>query len=546
MSINLALSLNRFGLIGRRGSSIAADYLLKEDGFKLLLEDGGNILLESADASSLYPASITLPEAMSISFQDEFEGSEVDWTKWVTYRPDGATNFTGKKRRTKNQETHEIQVSIDRNATVSDGILSLTCVKEDYNDYESITGAPKTFNWTSANLFSRNHWQKYGFFEASMKTVDGGGHWAGYWLMFDEVAITWPGQGVAGEIDATEQGGTNNQRVFTSYHHGDNYPNNTNTFTYTDVDEEPSINFHPYSVLWRRDCLKWYFNGRQLFETDEQITFTEVENILQHAVGGTAIGTIGLVDDAISGSSVQFAYCRNWQFDNTGCDFALFIDSHEMWYENGNADLSGDTPIRMLREDWNAFSKPVFNISSDGRTVTYATSVAASYDKAVFSSGLHVWDMDGRDIPSTSPAIIYVELATYDVRAGASSATVIANLKTYLADLAASDLCTSGRPYAIILGTPKPTHHASVNANTTMSAIRDDINANWGDYTAAGATDKIDWAAERSDIWGDYGVFTGSHTNTTWYANWAHLTNAGNLVMTAILKAKVEEIVAAL
>ena len=105
---------------------------------------------------------------------DEFDGNVLDSTKWITYYPFGPAH---KPDSCAFCRAHDMDhVSLDENVSVSDGILYL---KSDNNPTEWFG---KTYNHTSALIYSKNYFNNFGKYEIRTKLPKGKQQWPAFWI----------------------------------------------------------------------------------------------------------------------------------------------------------------------------------------------------------------------------------------------------------------------------------------------------------------------------------------------------------------------------
>ncbi|WP_445773332.1 family 16 glycosylhydrolase [Shewanella sp.] len=198
-------------------------------------------------------------------WQDEFDGNAVDSNKWSF-----AVDCYGGG----NNEA-QCYTARPENASVADGMLTITAIKETYsgpavNDSDpsyDINDTSKTLDYTSARLVSKNKgdW-KYGRFEIRAKLPQGQGTWPAIWMLpTDWVYGPWAG---SGEIDIMEavnlkvevDGEPPVSAIHGTLHYGKQWPNNVYTgqeYTLPDG-ANPADDFHVYAVEWQEDEIRWY------------------------------------------------------------------------------------------------------------------------------------------------------------------------------------------------------------------------------------------------------------------------------------------------
>lgn len=189
-----------------------------------------------------------------LTWSDEFDGDEVDRTKWDFDIGNGFYSYTANMW-ISGWGNEELQYYTDRpkNALVDDGKLRIRALKESLHQCGFTSARLKTRKQDGSPLFN----QKYGRFEFRAKLPTGKGVWPALWMLpQDETYGTWP---ASGEIDVMEAKGHEPQRVLGSMHYGACWPNNTHTSNEYLLAEDDSIaNFHVYALEWEPGELRWY------------------------------------------------------------------------------------------------------------------------------------------------------------------------------------------------------------------------------------------------------------------------------------------------
>ena len=129
-------------------------------------------------------------------FDDEFNGSEIDTTKWYTCE-DGWNRFHG-------ECGAELQCYLDNNITISDGILRLVAKRDDNGFIRPNCNIliPYSSGWVQTRTKF-----KYGLIEARCKVPKGKGFWPAFWLF-----------GHRTEIDVFEIYGNENDKTHSDMH----------------------------------------------------------------------------------------------------------------------------------------------------------------------------------------------------------------------------------------------------------------------------------------------------------------------------------------
>lgn len=234
-------------------------------------------------------------------WQDEFDGSSLDSSKWQVVEGDGCPANCG-------FGNNELQYYTAQNATVSKGLLTITGKKD------SMGG--KAF--TSAKLVTKGKgdW-KYGRIEVRARLPKGTGTWPAIWMMPTlDRKTSWPRDG---EIDIMEHVGYDHGTVHGTIHtEAYNHRMGTQksaTIAVPDVSEV----FHTYSLEWDEQALTWLIDGNEyltLAKNDEGYEGWPFDHpyhlILNLAVGGDWGGKEG-VDEHIWPQTFEIDYVRIYQ-----------------------------------------------------------------------------------------------------------------------------------------------------------------------------------------------------------------------------------------
>lgn len=177
-------------------------------------------------------------------WSDEFAGTQLDASKWEAQVGDGCPQLCG-------WGNNELQYYRSQNATVADGLLTITAKREAFGGR----------NYTSARLRTRNRgdWT-YGRIEMRARMPVGRGLWPAFWMLpTDNVYGTWA---ASGEIDIVEYLGHQTNRVFGTLHYGGVYPLNTSSSNaYTLGTGSFSDGFHDFALEWEPCEMRWYVDG---------------------------------------------------------------------------------------------------------------------------------------------------------------------------------------------------------------------------------------------------------------------------------------------
>ena len=184
-------------------------------------------------------------ENCKLVWSDEFDGTEVDTTKWSFQLGDGAEEGLS------GWGNNELQWYTEENATVSDGILTITAREESV--------APGS-SYTSARLRSlgKGDWT-YGRMEMRAKMPLGKGFWPAFWMLSTD--WEYGGWASSGEIDIVEYVGSEPEKVFGTIHYGGDWPNNVYSGTpYRLSSGGFDEGFHVYAIEWEEGEIRWYMD----------------------------------------------------------------------------------------------------------------------------------------------------------------------------------------------------------------------------------------------------------------------------------------------
>ena len=224
----------------------------------------------------------TLPErTWELVWSDDFTGSAQtipDAYKW-TYDIGTGSNGWGNS---------ELEYYTNRTSNVSldgTGNLVITARKESYSGSGYTSARIKT-----QGLFS----QKYGRFEARIKTPTGPGIWPAFWLLGDNInQVSWP---ACGEIDIMEQRGQQPAITHGSVHGPGYFGANAKTKPYGLSIGRFDSEFHIYAIEWGEDYID-FFVDEYLFQriqpndlSGDWVFNTPFYIILNVAIGGNFVG----------------------------------------------------------------------------------------------------------------------------------------------------------------------------------------------------------------------------------------------------------------
>lgn len=194
-----------------------------------------------------------------LTWSDEFDGEELDLTKWTI---DTGNGFYNDGEWISGWGNNEDQYYHEDNVRVEDGRLILEAKEEQMSDEHG------DYDYTSGKILTRDKfYQTYGRFEASMKLPDGQGFWPAFWMMPQD--DTYGGWAASGEIDIMENAGSETDKSSGAIHYGGLWPNNTYSHGEYDFQEGSTTEFNTYAVEWEPEEIRWYVNDELFYRTSE-------------------------------------------------------------------------------------------------------------------------------------------------------------------------------------------------------------------------------------------------------------------------------------
>ncbi|WP_166805825.1 Ig-like domain-containing protein [Jeotgalibacillus sp. R-1-5s-1] len=214
-------------------------------------------------------------EGWDLVWNDEFDGTELDESKWnydTGYYLDEDPGTWGWG----NNELQHYTDSED-NVFVEDGKLNIVALED-----------PATFPqdpnrvapYSSGKITTEDKFTfKYGRVDFSAKLPAVSGAWPALWMLpNDEVYGGWAS---SGEIDVMEARGRVPESTSGAIHFGGEWPANTYLSGEQTFEDGGRIDtdYHVYSLIWEKDALSWYVDGKFFYRvTKEQWFSAAVQN----------------------------------------------------------------------------------------------------------------------------------------------------------------------------------------------------------------------------------------------------------------------------
>jgi beta-glucanase (GH16 family) len=255
----------------------------------------------------------------NLTFSDEFNGTSLDSTKWITTYPGGGQTAGG---------NNELQWYVNNAFTFpapgSGGYLRINTAKTNTVNSQCYTG---TCIYTSGLIDSYGKFsQAYGYWEMRAQLPAGQGLWPAFWLLPYSSPMTWP---QSYEIDAFEVGygggSTMNPLLQTAFHWGNMTQQAYNQISASGL----SSGFHTYAVDWEPGSIAYYLDGSQIWQVTSNVPSNPAFVLANLAIGDYAWSMIGTptsaVDSQIANNQVPMLidYIRVYQKSSSGCYSAI-------------------------------------------------------------------------------------------------------------------------------------------------------------------------------------------------------------------------------
>lgn len=301
-----------------------------------------------------------------LTFADEFDGTSLDLSKW---RPNwlGSTDTTI----TKPINSAETSCYDPAQVRVTNGELDLTAIKSscsvnglNYNYRSGIIESNGKFNFT------------YGYMEARIWTPAGVGVWPAFW----SDGQNWP---TDGEIDVVEAYGTDES----SYHYhyagcgGDCGPGGNI------IVPGATTSWHIYAADWEPGIIKWYYDGKLVWQYTTSITSSPQYLILN----------LGLNSNQASvPSTMKVDYVRFWKKDpNTVPTTTTLIPLNDTWKYLDNGTDQGTTWRGVSFDDSFWKSGPAqlgYGDGDEATIVSYGPDANNKYITTYFRNSFNIID----------------------------------------------------------------------------------------------------------------------------------------------------------
>lgn len=257
-------------------------------------------------------------DGMTLNWQDEFNGTELDMNKW-NYETGYYISDDIHSWGWGNAELAHYTDS-NQNVFVQDGKLNIRAL----NEPKSFPQDPSRYaQYSSGKLNTKGHLSlHYGRVDIRAKLPTGNGVWPALWMLpEDSIYGAWA---ASGEIDIMEAKGRLPGTTSGAIHYGGQWPvNRYLAGEYHFPEGETFANdFHVYTMIWEEDNIKWYVDGKFFFKvTNDQWYSAAAPNnpnapfdepfyiIMNLAIGGYFDGLLS-PDPADIPATMQVDYVR--------------------------------------------------------------------------------------------------------------------------------------------------------------------------------------------------------------------------------------------
>ncbi len=179
-------------------------------------------------------------------WSDEFDGEQLDLTKWSYQTGTGASEGLN------DWGNNEEQYYREENVVVVDGMLHIIAKEESFGGKDYTSGRIRTRD--------KGDWT-YGRFEIRAKMPIGQGLWAASWLLSTD--SEFGGWAASGEIDMVEYLGHEAEKVHGTLHFGGQWPSNAQKGkSYSLTSGSYQEEFHDFAMEWTEGKIRWYVDEK--------------------------------------------------------------------------------------------------------------------------------------------------------------------------------------------------------------------------------------------------------------------------------------------
>ncbi len=199
---------------------------------------------------------LPLDNSWHLVWDDEFEGTTLDASKWSDAYPSGGNG--------------EAQVYVPDALNMANGILRINAEQRRVSGY----------SYTSGIIHSHGKWaQQGGYFEIRAKLPEGKGFFPAFWLL--------PSSGAAlPEVDIFEALGHLPHTVYMTNHWQNSHGARASASRWYPEAGDFTQDFHTFALKWQPHLMTWYIDGVEQFHSTQGIPAEPMYLIANLAIGG--------------------------------------------------------------------------------------------------------------------------------------------------------------------------------------------------------------------------------------------------------------------
>jgi MYXO-CTERM domain-containing protein len=234
-------------------------------------DEGGAV--DEGGTSELAESGASDNAGWTLTFDDEFDESSIDFCKWQLRQK------WGEKVVNNEREAYVSAADASEAFTFDNGLLHIVARKQ-----PGLYGG--VIQPYTSGLLASVHNQKYGYYETRSRMPSGSGLWPAFWLLHT------PAYPDIHEIDIMEWISLSPDVVFMTDHFGTNYDTNSFQSQVTVSATDFTTAFHVFGLDWEADRIIWYADGIEVGRVTSPNTLHDVEMyvVVNLAVGGDLPG----------------------------------------------------------------------------------------------------------------------------------------------------------------------------------------------------------------------------------------------------------------
>jgi len=236
--------------------------------------------LDAPDAGAAQPS--VNPNGLELIFSDEFNGREIDDTKWSTslqWGPDLVINDE-KQYYVDTQSNPQFgynPFSFDGESLIITAAQTPTNLRSVANDQPYLSGV-----LSSLSKFEITH----GYIEARIDFPEGAGLWPAFWMLSADFVDLKP------QVFIAEGNGAKPDSIFHNYNYHDDEGNLRSPGQWQVTSEAFASGFHTMGVSWKSDELLFFIDGEPRYRViGENVSKQAMYLITNLAVGGVWTGS---------------------------------------------------------------------------------------------------------------------------------------------------------------------------------------------------------------------------------------------------------------